>query len=157
MSYLADRSRSGEILWSEPAPGTHKTIGALRRAGIRVMVVTNSDGHAAENLRDARICHTTAGDGATIDGVIDSELVGSGKPDPAIFRIALKRASVAADAAVHVGDTLSSDIAGARAAGIVPIHLDPNRGCRAPDHRHIRTLSGIWHHVTAAEKPPLDR
>jgi hypothetical protein len=43
-----------------------------------------------------------------------------------------------------------ADIAGARAAGIVPIHLDPDRRCRSADHRHVRFLSGIWRHIVPA-------
>ena len=54
LSRLADRGRSGEILWSQPGPHALETIDALSAAGIAVVVVTNSDGHAAENLRDAR-------------------------------------------------------------------------------------------------------
>ena len=34
-------------------PGPLETIDALRRAGIAVVIVTNSDGHAAENLAAA--------------------------------------------------------------------------------------------------------
>jgi hypothetical protein len=45
---------------------------------------------------------------------------------------------------------LSTDIAGARAAGIEPLHLDPLRRCRRTGHRHIRTLAGIWRHITPA-------
>ena len=110
-------------------------------------MVTNSDGHAAENLRDAQICQTTPGPGAIVAEVIDSGLVGSAKPDPAIFRLALERAGAEPTKAVHVGDTLSADVSGARGAGIIPIHLDPHRRCRAADDRHIRALNGIWQHV----------
>jgi putative hydrolase of the HAD superfamily len=147
MSGLADRSRSGEILWSQPAPYALETIDGLRSAGIDVVVVTNSDGHAAENLRDAGICQTTSGPGATVTEVVDSGRVGSEKPDTEIFRVALRRAEVEPSAAVHVGDMVSTDVIGADAAGITPIHLDPARRCRARDHRHIRTLSSIWQHV----------
>jgi putative hydrolase of the HAD superfamily len=147
MSYLADRSLSGAILWSERAPQAQRTIAALQRAGVAVVVVTNSDGHAADNLRDAGICHTGPGPGVRVTGVVDSALVGSAKPDPEIFRIALRRARVRPESAVHVGDMLGTDVAGARSAGIVPIHLDPHRTCRATDHRHIRALNGIWRHV----------
>jgi len=150
VSALADRAGSGEIMWSESAPHAQRTITALQRAGIPVFVLTNSDGHAAENLRDAAICQTTAGPGAQITDVIDSALVGSAKPSPEMFRIALQRARVQATSVVHVGDMLSTDIAGARAAGITPIHLDPSRACRARDHRHVRSLNGIWQHVLAA-------
>lgn len=144
---LADRRRSGEILWSQPAPQAIATLGALRSAGIPVFVVTNSDGHAAENLRDAGVCQTTTSNGAMVTDVVDSGLVGSEKPDTGIFRVALQRAAVEPTAVVHVGDMVSTDVIGARAAGIVPIHLDPDRRCRARDHRHIRALNAIWHHV----------
>jgi putative hydrolase of the HAD superfamily len=147
VAQLADRKLSGEIMWSEAAPHAKPTIAALHRAGIAVLVLTNSDGHAAENLRDAEICQTNGGPGAPITEVIDSGLIGSAKPDPRIFRVALQRSGVEARSTVHVGDMLCTDIAGARAAGIVPIHLDPNRACRSADHRHIRSLKGIWQHV----------
>ncbi len=147
ISHEADRELSGAILWSEPAPHAQATIAALRASGITVVVVTNSDGRAAENLRDAGICHTGPGAGVLVSDVIDSKVVGSEKPAPEIFRIALKRARVDAAAVVHVGDMVCTDIAGARAAGITPIHLDPHRACRALDHRHIRALNGIWRHV----------
>lgn len=153
IEHLADRQRSGEILWSEAAPGAPRMIGALQRAGIKVFVVTNSDGHAAENLRDAHICHEEgrAGSrGSIVGGVIDSRLVGYAKPHPGIFQIALERARADPAATVHVGDTVSGDVAGARAAGIVPIHLDPWRRCRDSEHRHLRSLSALWQHVEAA-------
>ena len=144
LAALEDRRRSGEIMWSEPTPGALETIAGLRRAGFAVVIVTNSDGHAAENLRDCGIADELP--------VIDSVVVGSEKPGAGIFRAALDRAGagIRATEVVHVGDTLSADVAGARAAGITPIHFDPLRACRARDHRHIRTLGGIWRHVVAA-------
>jgi putative hydrolase of the HAD superfamily len=150
LARLADRGASGEILWSEPAPDALAAIAALHRAGVAVLVVTNSDGHAADNLRDAGICQVGAGRGATVAGVIDSALVGAAKPDPAIFHAALRCAGVEAGDAVHVGDTLRADIDGAANAGIAAVHLDPARACRAGDHRHVRSLGGIWRHVAPA-------
>jgi FMN phosphatase YigB (HAD superfamily) len=145
--HLADRSQSGKILWSEPAPHAIATLEALRSAGLPVFVVTNSDGHAAESLRGAGICQTTAGPGAIVADVVDSGRVGSEKPDTGIFRVALERAAIEPTEVVHVGDMFSTDVIGARAAGIVPIHLDPYRRCRSVDHRHIRALNSIWRHV----------
>jgi HAD superfamily hydrolase (TIGR01509 family) len=135
---LSARRRSRVILWSEPTPGAVATIAALQRAGVAVVIVTNSDGHAEENL---------AACGFAGVPVIDSKVVGSAKPDTQIFHIALARAGAAPGKTVHVGDTVANDVVGAHAAGITPIHLDPLRACRAPDHRHIRSLAGIWHHV----------
>lgn len=144
LEHLADRDRSGEILWSEPTPGAVRTIDGLQRAGIAVVIVTNSDGHGEENLRDC---------GFDVP-VIDSTVVGAAKPDARIFEVALSRAGVAPDEVVHVGDTLATDIAGAHAAGIAPIHFDPTRACRATDHRHIRSLPGIWQHLRAPTRAP---
>ena len=47
-----------------------------------------------------------------------SEEVGINKPQPGIFRIALERNGITAEEAVMIGDSYSSDIAGAIAAGI---------------------------------------
>ena len=135
---LADRTRSGVVLWSELTSGAVATIAALRRAGFRVVIVTNSDGHAKENLADSGVPDVP---------VIDSVVVGSEKPDSRIFETALAVAGATASETVHVGDTLAADVAGARAAGITPIHFDPLRACRATDHRHVRSLHGLWQHI----------
>jgi putative hydrolase of the HAD superfamily len=137
---LADRRRFKQVLWSEPTPDATRTIAALHHAGIAVVIVTNSDGHGEENLRAI---------GFDLP-VIDSAVVGAAKPDPRIFRIALARAGVDPGVTVHVGDTLVNDVAGARAAGITPIHFDPLRACRATDHGHVRSLPGIWQHIMVA-------
>ncbi len=157
--HLAERSRSRVVLWSEPTPGAIDMIAALQRAGLAVVIVTNSDGHAEENL---------AASGFAGVPVIDSEVVGAAKPDVRIFEAALacageelaalgrSRGAVKPSEVVHVGDTLSADVAGARAAGITPIHFDPLRACRARDHRHIRSLPGLWRHVAPARDDPDD-
>ncbi len=150
IGWLGDRDACGAVLWSEPVPGARAVIDALMQAGVAVLVVTNSDGRAAENLRDAGICQVGPGLGATVSDVIDSVVVGSAKPDPEIFRVALRRAGARASEAVHIGDMLCSDIAGARAAGVHAIHLDPARRCRSAEHRHVRSLRGIWRHLDAA-------
>jgi putative hydrolase of the HAD superfamily len=88
--------------------------------------------------------------------VIDSTVVGIEKPDPGIFKLALRRIGCPPENVVHVGDMLSTDIAGARGVGIEAVHFDPTRRCRATgDHRHIRSLRGIWRHVEpAAHRAP---
>ena len=49
---------------------------------------------------------------------IISEEVGINKPQPEIFRIALERNGIRAEEALMIGDSYTSDIAGAKAAGI---------------------------------------
>ena len=56
--------------------------------------------------------------------VVTPKDVGASKPDPLIFRAALKRAGVAAKAAVYVGDQYELDVVGARKVGVRPILID---------------------------------
>ena len=57
--------------------------------------------------------------------ITDSSSVGVKKPDPKIFRYALKVGQVASDEAVMIGDNLEADIEGALATGMHAIHFMP--------------------------------
>lgn len=46
------------------------------------------------------------------------------KPDPALYQLAVERAEVISDYALHVGDSYIRDVLGARAIGINPILID---------------------------------
>jgi HAD superfamily hydrolase (TIGR01509 family) len=119
-------------LWSVVQPGAAAALAGLRRRGLTVACISNSNGTVAALL-------SQVGLGDVLDFVVDSGVVGVEKPDPEIFRIALERAGAAASEAMHVGDLYAVDVAGARRAGIEPVLLDPlgrygDRGCRtAPD------------------------
>ena len=79
-----------------------------------------------------------------VDFVVTSLEAGAQKPDPAIFEMALDRASVDAAEAVHVGDQLESDIRGALAAGIRPVLIDRYAGhVGYVDHPRIERLDEL--------------
>lgn len=59
-----------------------------------------------------------------LDFTVTSGQVGAGKPHPPIFLAALERAGVEPHEALHVGDSYSSDVLGARGVGIQPLLLD---------------------------------
>ena len=61
---------------------------------------------------------------AQFDFVAASARVGYEKPHPEIFRHALREARVKPEEALHVGDHLDADVAGAQAAGISPVLID---------------------------------
>jgi putative hydrolase of the HAD superfamily len=67
-----------------------------------------------------------------LDIIVTSLDAGAGKPQPEIFLEALKRAGVAADEALYVGDQYRVDVLGARGAGIKGILID-----RTGYHRDI--------------------
>ena len=63
-----------------------------------------------------------------------SEEVGINKPQPGIFQIALERNAITADEAVMIGDSYSSDIAGAKAAGIDQIWIHEGETSETATH-----------------------
>jgi putative hydrolase of the HAD superfamily len=131
-------------LWQQPIAGAAQALADLHRTGVALAIVSNSDGTVQASLAATGICQTGPGPGTPIEVILDSQVVGSEKPDPGIFRIALERLGVDAADAVHVGDTRFADVAGARAAGIRVLHIDPYDECPAPSgHEHARDLAEI--------------
>jgi haloacid dehalogenase superfamily, subfamily IA, variant 3 with third motif having DD or ED/haloacid dehalogenase superfamily, subfamily IA, variant 1 with third motif having Dx(3-4)D or Dx(3-4)E len=103
-------------LWSGIAADTHDALARLRAAGLRLGVVSNSDGRVEEALQ-------VSGLRDYFDVVVDSTLAGVEKPDPAIFRAALDVLGVGASEALYVGDLYDVDVIGANAAGIPAVLL----------------------------------
>jgi HAD superfamily hydrolase (TIGR01509 family) len=119
-------------LWSSVADGAAESLVRLRQAGLRLGVVSNSDGRVEEALEAAGLL-------AYFDVVIDSARVGVEKPDPRIFHAALSALNVSPADALFVGDLYEVDILGARAAGMDAVLL---AGAEAGTERDCRiTLS----------------
>jgi len=131
--------------WTDVGPQVAEDLRAIATLGLPLGVVSNSDGTVQAELHRLGVCSVDDGAGVRVGVVLDSAVVGIAKPDPGIFRIALERLGVPADETVlHVGDSLRYDVAGARAAGIRPVHLDPYGFCPAPaDHSHITSLADL--------------
>jgi putative hydrolase of the HAD superfamily len=110
--------------YSDAAPA----LKALRAGGHRVAIVSNWDCSLGDWLEPSGLIEL-------VDDVVTSASVGAVKPDPAIFGRALELLGADAREAVHVGDSLDKDVAGARAAGIRAVLLaregDPPRGVLA--------------------------
>jgi len=95
----------------EPFPDVEAVLEHLRERKISLGVISNFD---------SRLVPIFDGLGLTkfFDSVIFSSGAGFAKPDARIFAHALKMHGALAEAAVHVGDSQSEDIEGARAAGM---------------------------------------
>lgn len=121
------RMHAERHLWCSIRGRTREALERLRSAGLRLGVVSNSDGRVAEALR-------AAGLSDYFDVVIDSSLVGVEKPDPRIFQAALDALAVRPEESLYVGDLYEVDVIGARAAGIEPVLLaagpGPGQSCR---------------------------
>ncbi|HXM55474.1 MAG TPA: HAD family hydrolase [Candidatus Dormibacteraeota bacterium] len=112
-------------------------------ARVRLAIVSNSDGTVERRLADARVLQVGPGPGVSVVAVVDSAAVGIEKPDPRIFDFALAACGLGPGSVVHVGDSRRTDVAGALAAGIRPLHLDPFDLCPDRSHEHLRTLGEV--------------
>ena len=129
-----ERLHAERHLWSGIAADTHDALGRLRAAGLRMGVVSNSDGRVEEALR-------AAGVRGYFDVIVDSALAGVEKPDPAIFRAALDALGVRPEEAVYVGDLYDVDVAGARAAGLGAILFAPPDAAARPGCATVSSLA----------------
>lgn len=116
-----------------PYPEVPGTLEGWSRVGLRLVVVSNWDVSLHDALADTGLA-------PLVDGALSSAEVGARKPDPLIFERALALAGVAAAEALHVGDSVEYDVAGARAAGVEPV-LVVRDGSPAP--AGVRTIGSL--------------
>ncbi len=98
-------------------PGALRALRRLGPPAPRLVVLSNWDVSLQEQL-------AATGIAALVDGAVSSAELGVGKPNPAIFARALEVAGVPAADALMVGDSLDTDVEGARAAGIAAVLVD---------------------------------
>jgi putative hydrolase of the HAD superfamily len=131
-------------LWRQPVRGSVEALQRLRHGPRKLAIISNSDGTVEEQLRRGQICQVGEGLGVPVLAIIDSHVVGVAKPAAEIFRHALEPLGVAPERAAYVGDTRRYDVAGARAAGLQPIHFDPYALCpEQDDHAHVARLEEL--------------
>lgn len=66
-----------------------------------------------------------------------------GKPEPPLFELALSRMGVTADTAAMVGDSVDSDIRGARRVGMTAILFAPAGGPDGVAHFMVKTMAQL--------------
>jgi putative hydrolase of the HAD superfamily len=106
---------------------------AARSRGQRLVVASNWDVSLHGVLRELGLA-------PLLDGILTSAEVGARKPAPEIFERALALAGASPDQAIHVGDGLDEDVAGARIAGIEPVLIRRGTG---PPVSGVRTISSL--------------
>jgi putative hydrolase of the HAD superfamily len=125
-----------ELLWRVPIEGARPTLAGLRASGLRVGVVSNSDGRVEDGLRRAGLRDL-------VELVVDSHVEGVEKPAPDIFRRALVRLGVEARRTIYVGDIFSVDAVGARQAGLAPLILDETGDYAGHDCPTVPNLASL--------------
>jgi putative hydrolase of the HAD superfamily len=105
-------------LWTFTFDWVEEALTRLAGQGVRMAVVSNSDGRTEEVLRDLGLARY-------FERIFDSKLLGLEKPDPAIFRHILAEVRQRPSDVLHVGDIYEVDVRGANRVGIPALHLDP--------------------------------
>lgn len=99
-------------------PGTREVLERLVGAGVRLAIITNNL-VAEQTAKLDSLGLTTHFEVVTI-----SEAVGIAKPEPAIFHMTLEALGVPVERVVMVGDSLESDIGGARRVDMRAVWID---------------------------------
>jgi 2-haloacid dehalogenase len=122
-----------------PAPPLRKgTLEFLSQVSVPICVVSDAD---RATLQAAIALH-----GLSFAAVVTSEDVGAYKPARSMFAAGLAALGLGPDEVLHIGDSLSCDVAGAQAAGIRAVWL--NRLGRpapadAPISHEVADLRGV--------------
>ena len=107
----------------------------FEKCPLLIYVVTNDD-----------LCYieeSLAEKGLKPAGIAAAEMVRACKPHREIFEKALEMAGVDASQAVHIGDSIVSDVEAAKAVSITPILLDRKGGRTGEDVTVIRSLTEL--------------
>jgi len=108
-----------------PFEGATDVLSTLDSRGFRMAVICNTGRTPGKVLR---MILERLGIGKYLSIQTYSDEIGLRKPHPEIFRRTLAELGIEPHGALHVGDTLESDVAGAQGIGMRAIHLCHPRG-----------------------------
>jgi putative hydrolase of the HAD superfamily len=135
-----------EAIAFSPYPEVPAALRALRELGCRLVVVSNWDVSLHDVLRSTGLA-------GQVDAAVTSAEHGAAKPDPALFLHALTLAGAGPEDALHAGDDLEADVAGAQSAGIRAVLVA--RDGPAPDGVDaVADLGSLVQRVRYRRSPP---
>ncbi len=123
-------------LWEIVPDDVGPALERLSSSGLKLVVVSNANGvlhRMFDRVGLTRYFHC----------ICDSFVDGVEKPDPRFFRMALDRAGADPASTMHVGDLYHVDVAGARAAGLQAMLIDPLGLYEGFDVERVRTLDEL--------------
>ena len=124
-------------------PESIETLDMLKQRGLRLAVISNFDSRLLKILSGLEV-------GANFGEIFVSSAVGYAKPHPAIFNAALARFDLEPNQALHVGDSRTHDLEGAKNAGVKALLIDRELTAEAElDSNRISNLRQIIDHLDA--------
>ena len=130
-TYAAERDHRNV----DPLPGAIDVLDTL--TDYPLALVTNSPPKTQRPKIDA------LGIGDRFDTIVYAGYDTPAKPDPEPFHVALSDLGCRPERAVHVGNSLTSDVAGAAAAGLASVWLPDDRTHRPEDVRPDRRIDSL--------------
>jgi putative hydrolase of the HAD superfamily len=121
--------------WCIIRPGARDALLRLANKN-RLGVISNADGKIAQVLERCGIADC-------FEVIIDSGIVGSEKPHPAIFAAALRAMRSAPGESLYVGDIYSVDYLGAKATGMEAILMDVCGAYREKEWPRVESLEEL--------------
>ncbi len=113
------------VLWRWPIVESRAAMVSMAAANLPMGVISNASGQIAGILARA-MCQVGPGPHVEMRCIIDSQVVGVAKPDPAVFDFALSHfGEFPRSRIAYVGDSVTMDVATSAAAGLHPILIDP--------------------------------
>lgn len=100
-------------------PNAIETLKELKKMGFHLHIITNG----FKEVQHIKL--ENCGMHAFFDVIICSEVIGKNKPDPAIFKYAMKEAGATPENSLMIGDDYHIDVAGALQVGMHAIHFEP--------------------------------
>ena len=121
-------------------PDVEPTLVSLSERGIHLGLISNATADTARTVDQLGL-------GKYMSNIVISGLVGYTKPNPEIFRIALRNAGATSSESIHVGDIYEADVVGARNAGMKGILIDREGGAERHDCPTLSDLRQVLDHV----------
>lgn len=131
-----DRMNKHLSVWRHPNPEASASLADLAARGLRLAILSNSDGRAEELL-------VATGLRDWFEFVVDSSREKVEKPNPEIFRRALARFDLPGSEVAYVGDLPPVDLPGCEANGIHGIIYDPGNYFAGEDFSRVSDLRKI--------------
>jgi HAD superfamily hydrolase (TIGR01549 family) len=133
---LAERMHSVQFFTNTIYPDTINVLTDLQKRGYRLGVISNWEAPTLPSLCDQ------FGLTRFFDFILPSREAEASKPDPLIFQKAMDALQVRPEHAVHVGDSFSCDVMGARGVGITPIWVN-EEGDTSPDASPVLQIANL--------------
>lgn len=100
----------------QPRPGAPEVLSQIKRKGLKIGLISDCTSDAPELWKKTVLA-------PLVDVTVFSCLVGLRKPDPRIYRLAIRQMAVDPAECLYVGDGSSHELTGALEVGLQPVQL----------------------------------